>query len=133
MPETGNPSDNLAVLEFPQLSRKPALKTRRAMIDPTLRDSLENGMEATRPRFRRPRRQWSVSIDLLTPADCAALDDFVTKQALYGSVEFLFADERDPHNPKQLIVRFSLLPAYNDAGNVEGEFRQNCTFELREL
>ncbi|HZL20546.1 MAG TPA: hypothetical protein VFG23_22635 [Polyangia bacterium] len=124
--------DNPAV-DFPQLSRKPALKTRTQTIDPTLRDSMENGMETTRAKFTRVRRQWSVAIDFLTPADVAILENFVVKQAVYGANIFLFPDQRDPRNPVWYKVRFATIPSFSDAGNVEGEFRQNCTFEIREV
>jgi len=46
---------------------------------------------------------------------------------------FLFPDPRDPKNPQNYQVRFSTLPAYTDSGNVEGEFRQDCTFTIREV
>jgi hypothetical protein len=132
LPESGNLPDNLGV-DFPQLTRKPKLATRGTTIDPTLRDSLENGMESTRARWTRRRRQWEVSIDLLTPADKDRLDEFVELEAVYGANIFVFPDERDPHNPAYYFVRFSTLPAFSDAGNVEGQFRQNCTFTIREV
>jgi hypothetical protein len=133
LPDTATLGHNPRVLTFPQLSRKPALKTRGTMLDPTLRDSYENGMEATRARFTRTRRQWEIAIDALTPADVKRLQDFVELQAVYGANPFLFTDVRDPRNPEQVTVRFSVLPAYMDAGNVAGEFRQNATFSLREI
>ena len=43
------------------------------------------------------------------------------------------ADNRDPHNLQNLMVRFSVLPTFDDAGWVETEFRQNITFTLREV
>jgi len=133
LPESGNPSDNLAVLTFPQLSRKPALKTHGTMIDPTLRDPMENGMETTRARYTRMRRQWEISIDMLKPGDVLKLQSFVERKTIYGAQVFLFPDPRDPKNPQNYQVRFSTLPAYTDSGNVEGEFRQDCTFTIREV
>lgn len=135
MPETGNLRHNLAVSypPFPELSRKPALKQRRSTLDPTLRDNMENGMESTRARYTRQRRQFAVSVDALTPWDVNALEIFVVNVAVYGAEIFLFPDVRDPKNPAWYTVRFSTLPAYADAGSVNGEFRQNCTFELREV
>ena len=131
-----NSVHNLAVSPpplFVQLSRKPALKQRRSTLDPTLRDNMENGMESTRARYTRQRRQFAVSIDALTPADVDALDGFVDYVVVFGALPFLFHDERDPLTPVWRTVRFSTLPAYADAGSVNGEFRQNCTFELREV
>jgi len=121
------------VLNFPRLSRKPALKTRGTTLDPTLRDSMENGMESTRARFTRPRRQWEVSIDALTPADARKLQTFVELEAVFGANPFLFRDNRDPRHPEQLTVRFSTLPAFVDAGSIASEFRQNVTFTIREV
>jgi hypothetical protein len=132
LPGSANLPHNLAV-DFPQLSRKPALKTRGATLDPTLRDSMDNGMETTRAKFTRRRRQWSVAIDFLTPADVDRLQIFVEKEAVYGANFFNFPDDRDPHNPRWYRVRFSTLPAFVDAGNVADQFAQNCTFELREV
>lgn len=118
---------------FPNLSRKPSLKTRGSTLDPTLRDSYENGMESTRARWTRPRREWQVSIDHLTPADVDTLETFVAKQAVFGAVQFGYPDSRDPQNPRVYTVRFSTLPAYTDDGSVEGEFRQNAQFGIREV
>jgi hypothetical protein len=120
-------------LQFPQLSRKPALNTQGTLLDPTLRDSYENGMEATRARYSRPRRQWDVSIKALTPDDVDTLQDFVTNVANFGAVNFTYTDERDPRNPRQYNVRFSSLPKYTDGGNIKGVFCQDCTFQIREV
>ncbi len=121
------------MLDFPTLSRKPALKTRQTTLDPTLRDAYENGMESTRARSTRQRRHWSVAIDFLTPADHQQLEDFVVLRAVYGANIFLFPDNRDPRNPQFYRVRFATLPSYTDAGSIEGEFRQNAAFEIREV
>jgi hypothetical protein len=118
---------------FPELSRAPALRTKGTTLDPTLRDSMENGMESTRAKFTRRRRQWTVAIDFLTPTDITTLDNFIENIAVYGAAIFLFEDLRDPRNPATLTVRFSVLPSYTDAGWVEGFFRQNTSFELREV
>ena len=117
---------------FPTLSRKPALKARETTVDPTLRDSMENGMESTRARYTRQRRQWDVSIDMLTPADKAKLNTFVVDVAVYGANFFGLTDYEDPRHPVYR-VRFSTLPSYVSAGNVEGEFRKNCTFTVKEV
>lgn len=121
------------MLQFPQLSRSIALKTRETTLDPTLRDSYENGMESTRARYTRLRRQWEVSIDFLKPSDVTKLRTFVTKKVMAGALPFTFQDKRDPKNPLYYTVRFSALPSYTDTGNVEGEFRQNTQFQLREV
>lgn len=123
----------MPILPFPELSRQPALKTHGTTLDPTLRDSYDNGMESTRARFTRARRQWDVSIDFLTPEDVIVLQAFVDNKAVYGANLFLFPDNRDPENPIAYRVRFSTLPSYSDTGNVGGDFRQNCTFQIREV
>jgi hypothetical protein len=118
---------------FPSLSRAPKLSTRTSTQDPTLRDPMENGMETTRAKFTRRRRQWNVSIDFLTNDDWNALETFVQEDAVYGANIFIFPDNRDPANPQSLEVRFATIPAYTDAGFVEDQFRQNCTFVIREV
>ncbi len=118
---------------FPELSRKPALKTKTTSLDPTLRDPMENGMVASRAAFTRRRRKWSVTIDALTPNDVAALEAFVMEDAVFGAQMFFFADTRDPRNPQQYLVRFDVIPSYTDAGSIEGEFRQGCSFEIGEV
>lgn len=90
-------------------------------------------MESTRAKFTRRRRQWTVAVDFLTPADVIVLDSFMVNVSVYGAVIFLFPDKRDPHNPVWLKVRFSVLPSYTDAGWIVDSFRQNASFELREV
>ncbi len=126
--------------DFPQLSRFPSLKQKEDTLDPTLRDNYENGMESTRARYLRRRRQYSVSIDFLTNEDKEILDHFVEKIAVYGANIFILHDtKRNPKKPLQLFCRFSTLPSFTDAGWIqgcgydEGEYRQNCTFQVREV
>jgi hypothetical protein len=133
LPERASRWHNRVVLTFPELTRKPALKTRRSDVDSTLRDPLQNGGTATATQFTRFRRQWDVTIEHLIPSDIDAMDDFVDTKAVQGTNEFFFTDERDPTNPKTLLVKFSILPSYIDEGFVEGYFRQTCNFQLREV
>ena len=122
---------------FPELTRKPALKTQQRDVDPTLRDPLENGMESTMLAWSRRRRTFSMSIDLLTPGDVAKLDEFVTSLtgAAFGSKPFYVLDNRDLFAGSVYLVRFAEngLPSYSDAGMVVGEYRQNCTMTIREM
>jgi hypothetical protein len=118
---------------FPDLSRKPALKTKDSLVDPTLRDNMENGMETTRAKFTRPRRQWTVTIEFLSATDKIRLQDFVEDIAVYGANIFRFPDFRDATNPVWYSVRFSKLPNYEDEGWVEDTFRSSTTFEIREV
>lgn len=117
---------------FPTLSRKPALRTKTTTFDPTLRDTMENGMETTRARYTRRRRKWSVTIDFITNLDWLTLEAFVQNTAVYGANIFTFVDDR-PASPETVNVRFETIPSYTDAGYVETGFRQNCTFELGEV
>lgn len=117
---------------FPTLSRKPALRTKTSTFDPTLRDTMENGMETSRAKFTRRRRKWSVTIDFLTDADWLTLEDFVANDAVYGAEIFTFVDDRRA-TPEILMVRFSIIPSYTDAGFVGSGYVQNCTFELGEV
>jgi hypothetical protein len=97
--DSGNSADNLAVPTyptFPTLTRKPALRTKTSTFDPTLRDTMENGMETTRARYTRRRRKWSVSIDMMTNADWNTLEAFVQQDAVYGALPFHFFDTRQP-------------------------------------
>ena len=119
--------------QFPRLSRSPALKTKGSYaIDPTLRDPLENGMETSRAKFTRPRRQYTVTFEHMTWADVAKLRYFVEKVAVYGANSFFFTDSRNKRNPVQLLVRFSKLPTEDDEDWVADQFRQKIDFELRE-
>jgi hypothetical protein len=132
----GNFPHHLAVPaypQFPELSRAPALRTKTTSIDPTIRDSFENGMASSRARFTRRRRRWTVSLDFLTNDDVSTLEAFVQQDAVYGANIFIFPDNRDPANPQELLVRFEVIPAYTDAGWYVDQFRQDATFEIGEV
>ena len=118
---------------FPGISRAPALRTKTSSQDPTLRDTLDNGMESTRAKFTRRRREWSVEIEFLTNGDWRVLEQFVQTNVVYGAGIFIFPDDRDAQNPAQLTVRFSKIPTYTDAGWAMDEFRQHCTLDIREV
>lgn len=119
---------------FPRLSREPALDTKGSYAtDPTLRDPLENGMEKTRAKFTRLRRQFEVTYRNLTNQDVATLQDFTEKIAVGGANMFWITDDRDRHHPRQYLVRFSKLPSQTDQGWVTDQLRQICTFEVREV
>jgi hypothetical protein len=90
-------------------------------------------MESTRAKFTRSRREWTLTIEYLSWDDVALLDQFVQTTVQYGALAFIFPDLRNPQNPQQYVVRFSKLPEYTDSGWVEDGYRQNLTFELREV
>ena len=127
---------------FPELSRKFALKQSEQTVDPTLRDSMENGMETTRARSTRQRRTFSMSIDLMGEADKVALDAFFTDMKLgaaFGALPFYVTDPRYLINPQVYLVRFASLPKYVDCGWIGADsqtpagWRWNCTFQVREV
>ncbi len=118
---------------FPELSRAFSLKQKEDPIDPTIRDSYENGMESARARFTRLRRTFSCSLDFLTADDKAVLDQFYQRTVVYGSLAFTLSDPRNAENPQTYIVRFAKLPSYTDAGWVDDQYRYNATFEVREV
>ena len=119
---------------FPRLSREPALKTKgRYAIDPTLRDTLENGMETTRAKFTRLRREYTVTYENLTNVDIVRVEEFVEVVAVAGANAFWVTDNRDKHNPRQRLVRFSKLHTDEDAGYVVDQLRQQITFDVREV
>lgn len=128
---------------FPELSRGFALKQDDAQLDPTIRDGeYENGMDATRARFTRVRRTFSMSIDLMGEADRTALEDFTNDMrsgAAQGALPFTIADPRYLITPRTYTVRFLTLPKYADAGWVGADdetpagFRWNCSFQVREV
>lgn len=61
---------------FPSLSRSPSYKSTRSVEDGTIKDAMESGYVATRPRFTRLRRKFGVTIEHLTAEDIRALDKF---------------------------------------------------------
>ncbi len=124
------------MIPFPEISRSPAIKTRTGTSDPTLRDQMQNGAEATGLQFGRGRRQWDVTIENLSPDDVTALTNFYRDTSAHGSAygvnPFLFPDNRDRRNPVALRVKFAQLPTFTDVAVGEG-IGQNCTFQLREV
>ena len=119
---------------FPRLSRSPALKTKGSYAtDPTLRDPLEDGLETTRAKFTRSRREYAVTLEHMTWADVEKLRYFVENVAIFGAKIFYFTDKRNKRKPAQLMVRFSKLPTEDDEDWVSDQFRQKITFDLREV
>lgn len=125
---------------FPQLSRAFALRQSEQTVDPTLRDNYENGMEATRARWTRNRKAFSMSLDLLSSDDKFLLDTFFRTTTAGGALPFLITDPRNLESPQTYTVRFSSLPKFTDAGWIGADalgngagFRFNCTFEAREV
>lgn len=106
-------------------------------VDPTLRDPYENGMEASRARFTRLRRTFTVSYKYLTFDDKALLDAFYQSTVTFGAGIFVFTDTRDLTNPVSYTVRFAKLPKYAPAGFIQdddgGNQRVHVQFQIREV
>lgn len=127
---------------FPELSRAFHVDQPESPVDPTLRDSYENGMESTRARWTRNRRTFSMTLTLLTEDDKQALDGFYTDMktgAAYGALPFLIEDNRYLESPPAYLVRFASLPKYSGPMWIDGDgthnpgYRWNCTFQVREV
>ena len=62
----------------------------KSIEDDTIRDQMESGYVATRPRFTRARRTWKVNVRNLEAEDVRALDQFTMVRAARGGNAFLF-------------------------------------------
>lgn len=58
--------------------------------DDTIRDEMESGYVATRPRFTRARRTWKLNVRNLLAEDVRAIDAFAMGAAARGGNKFLF-------------------------------------------
>jgi len=75
---------------FPSLSKAPSLDSGAKTYDDTIRDSMDLGYVATRPRFTRGRRTWNVNVRNLYLEDVRALDDFQETITQRGANSFYF-------------------------------------------
>jgi len=60
------------------------------MEDDTIRDQMESGYVATRPRYTRTRRTWKVNVRNLVAEDIRAIDQFAMVTAARGANSFLY-------------------------------------------
>ncbi len=102
-------------LIFPSLSRQPAMDTSKKTEDDTIRDPMESGSQATRPRGTRVRRTWPFNVRNLVAEDVRALDEFFMSPsyAARGGNSFLFPTSC-PIGP--LSFRRSLRPILSLGG-----------------
>jgi len=77
-------------LVFPSLSRQPSMDSSKSTEDDTIRDPMESGDVATRPRGTRARDTWKVNVRNLVAEDKRVLDYFQRVTAARGSNSFLF-------------------------------------------
>jgi hypothetical protein len=61
----------------------------KSVEDDTIRDEMESGDVATRPRFTRARRTWKVNVRNLQAEDVRALDEFFMSTTARGGNSFL--------------------------------------------
>lgn len=62
----------------------------KSVDDDTIRDQMESGYVATRPRFTRARRTWKINVRNLVAEDMRALDEFFMVTAARGANSFLY-------------------------------------------
>jgi hypothetical protein len=79
-------------LVFPSLSRQPSMDSSKKVEDDTIRDPMEQGYQATRPRGTRARRTWPFNVRNLVAEDVRALDQFFMSStcAARGGNSFLY-------------------------------------------
>ncbi len=116
---------------FPELSRAPQVDEEEEPDDPTIRDKMENGAVAARPRWTRIRDKITINFRLLTGEDRRLLREF--RDQVCGWQVFHWIDNRDPANPVTLNVMFSKLPKITDDQYAGGEKRWKATFEVTEI
>lgn len=79
-------------LIFPSLSRQPSMDSSKTIEDDTIRDPMENGAVATRPRGTRARRTWPFNVRNLVAEDIRVIDEFAMSPsyAARGGNSFLY-------------------------------------------
>lgn len=89
LPVCGNQPDKRCVPNiFPSLSRAPSFASTQKVEDGTLKDPMESGYVATRPRFTRLRRTWGIAYRHLVAEDLRALEMFTLKTVQGGAGSF---------------------------------------------
>lgn len=129
---------------FPELDKKPDVNVAQTYNDGTLNSPMESGLEITRQRFSRIRREWQVSYRNVLQNDLDALDTFIrtTVSGMAGSFAW-----RNPATGEVVTVRFSQLPSIAEGGFITNNklvqqgvdpvqaqgYSYNFTFKLREV
>lgn len=78
------------IIIFPSLSRAPSLDSGQKTFDDTIRDQMDLGYVATRPRFSRRRRTWTQNVRALQIEDVRALDVFANETVQAGAQSFYY-------------------------------------------
>lgn len=83
--------------------------------DDTIRDEMEQGYVATRPRFTRVRRTWACNVRNLLAEDVRALDQFFMVKASRGGNAFLYPNllangsfELPAQNPSDVVLGWNI-------------------------
>lgn len=75
---------------FPSLSRVASMDSSEQAADDTIRDGMDLGYVATRPRFTRERRTWAVNHRNLAGEDVRALRNFRANTVQRGALPFYY-------------------------------------------
>jgi hypothetical protein len=130
---------------FPELDKKPDVSLVQSYNDSTINSPMESGLEITRARFPRVRREWQVSYRNILQSDFDALDSFIRGASILGTAGMF--TWRNPKTGEAVTVRFSQLPAPAEAGYVVNSkliaagadpvqaqgFSDSFTFKVREV
>ena len=132
-------------MNFPELDKKPDVSLVQSYNDSTISNTMETGLEITRARFPRVRREWQVSYRNCLQSDVDALDSFLRGSDILGSAGKF--NWRNPRTGEVVLVRFSQLPAPAEAGYIVNSkliaagadpvqaqgFSDSFTFKVREV
>jgi hypothetical protein len=134
----------VAIPNFPELDKKPDVSGVLSYNDSTINSPMESGLEITRARFPRVRREWQVSYRNVLQSDSDALDSFI-RTTVYGMAgSFTWTH---PKTGEKVTVRFSQLPSPAEAGYIVNSkliaagadpvqaqgFSDSFTFKVREV
>ena len=99
---------------IPQLDKTPDVNIVKNYNDNTVSSTMETGLEITRARFSRVRREWQVSYRDILQSDEDALDAFIRSSAILGTAgSFQWTH---PGTGETVTVRFSQLPTPTETG-----------------
>jgi hypothetical protein len=132
-------------VNFPELDKKPDVSLVLNYNDSTINSPMETGLEITRAKFGRIRREWQVSYRNVLQSDSDALDAFIRSTSILGMAgKFTW---RNPKTGEVVTVRFSQLPSPAEAGFIVNSkliaagadpvqaqgFSDSFTFKVREV
>jgi phage-related protein len=131
-------------VNFPELDKKPDVNLVQTYNDSTISNTMETGLEITRARFPRIRREWQVSYRNVLQSDSDALDTFIRTVTFGMAGSFTW---KNPKTGETVTVRFSQLPSPAEAGYIVNSkliaagadpvqaqgFSDSFTFKVREV